>query len=437
MMRMRKRTSNRFDPASLISALAVTFCSICCTASTLADDTDKRYLIVRYDDYAPVTHYQREHSDTTIERRLFQIFERQGAKIVAAVVPFPIDDQSIHVTDPTFANAEQSWLSDEGNPWVLLLRDYVERGVVEPALHGFEHRRVPETHYRHGEFRRRSFDWQRKALKLGRDVLSDAVDARITVFVPPWNAWDADTARALSELDFEWLSPDLHHADYELSKLRVVPQITADPRSILTWVQRGDDVPAGSIAVLVTCPVDFEGDDGESYFLDLLELLAMVRASPHWRCVGFNDLPEETPQNWDARFRLAVSHDRARSVLNDTAALPPVAKLAPTLYMPTDSYEQPVKAARFGVSAVMAISALLGVLAARLGCRYVLQRKRWAVSIALVVGLIGLIVLVIGAVGIAAEGYRIRGIRWQAICCAIGFTMGLLVARGSLKSATD
>ncbi len=413
----------------------ITWTTLATTPQVGAEDL--RYLVVRYDDYAPVTHYQREHADTSIEERLFQIFERQRAKIVAAVIPFPIDGPSAPVIDPAYARVEQSWLSDAENPWVRLLSDYVARGVVEPALHGFEHRRVPAAGYRHGEFRRRPFDWQHNALKLGRDALSKAVGAAVTVFVPPWNAWDANTAQALTELDFEWLSPDLHHADYEPTKLKVVPQITADPRTILNWVQRGDAVPAGTIAVLVTHPFDFEGDGGESYFLDLLELLTVVRASAYWRCVGFDDLPKDSPQNWDARFRLAVSHDRARCVLNDTAALPPAAKLAPMLYMPTDSYEQPVQVARFGVSVIMAISALLGVLAARLGCRYVLQRKRWAVSIALVVGLIGLIVLVIGAVGIAAKGYRIRGIRWQAICCAIGFTMGLLVARGSLKPATD
>jgi predicted deacetylase len=402
-----------------------------------AQAEDVRYLVVRYDDYAPVTHYPRESSDTSVERRLFDIVERQEARIVVAVVPFPIADPSAAARDPRTSRATDSWLNDPSDPWVELLRASVDRGVVEPALHGFEHRKTVGPGRRPGEFRGRGYEWQRAAIQLGGAALSAALDRPVDVYVPPWNAWDEDTAGALEEAGFRWLSADLYHAELGGSKLTVVPQITADPRAILAWVQRGDAVPAGTIAVLVTHPFDFEGANGESYFLDVLELLAVVRASPDWRCVGLNDLPATQAAEWDGRFQKAVSYDHAEGLLGDALAAGRVFKTRPALFMPAEWYDRRLNAAWMGVGVTMLVSTLLGGVAAWFGLRLVLGSYRLVTRFAWIVGAIGLIVLVVGAVRVSMEGYRIRGVRWQAICAATGVTVAWLLVRRSARRPTE
>ncbi len=169
-----------------------------------------RYLIVRYDDYAPRVAENQAHQGIELERRLFELFDRYDAKLVVGVIPEPVSGD-IDGYDPYVADAD--WLSRPEDPWVVLLREYVDLGVVEPALHGYQHNRRTPAGHRPGEFAAQPYEWQRDELEKGRAKVAATVGRSVDVFVPPWNAWDANTARALSELGIPWLSPDLHHAE--------------------------------------------------------------------------------------------------------------------------------------------------------------------------------------------------------------------------------
>jgi peptidoglycan/xylan/chitin deacetylase (PgdA/CDA1 family) len=380
----------------------------------------QRFLVVRYDDYAPVTLYAGWHPPA-LERRLFELFERHRARLVVGVTPFPVATNS-ESDDGAGAVSGPSWLEEADNPWVVLLQDYARQGVVEPALHGFEHRRHTPAGHRPGEFCGAALAWQYQALRLGRDVLAKAVGRPVRVFVPPWNAWDANTARALIDLGFEWCSSDWQHATGPAG-LGHLPQCSADPKEILQWMGAENEVPAGSILTLVTHPFTFEPPDGDAYFRALEDVLICAEASSDWKCVGVSDLPAESSVGRDRRFQSAVAWQHARDLLEDAWGPARLAAKSPVAYRPLQWYVDHQRLQQVTLVATLTIPALLAVALGRLVATRLLRRRRW-ILLGAAAASAGLAALIIGAAFIFARGFLIRGIRWQAIC----FTAGLVIA---------
>ncbi len=382
-----------------------------------------RHLVVRYDDYAPVTDYQNRPGDVELETRLFRLFDDHNTRIVAGVIPFPVAGDRDPLHDPSNVTAGESWLTHADSPWVALLREYVDKGVVEPALHGFEHRRRTPRGTRPGEFRGQPPAWQRDALVAGRDVLAAAIGRPPRVFVPPWNAWDADTARGLDAAGFLWLSPDWHLTELPGdAKLGVVPQCTACPIEALTWIQSPDAVDPGSVIVLVTHPFDFTGPGGDAYFTALSDLLDKVSASSEWDCIGFTQLPTQPTDDWPRRFRQAVAWQRAQELLGDGIGGAALRRAEPPIFKPTAWYDRNLQKARLAVALLMILSAAVGGLGAFTTARYLLRSRRLAVAGCLLCTA-ALAALLWGAFSIERHGYHVRSIRWQAICVAAGATL--------------
>jgi hypothetical protein len=139
----------------------------------VAAGTDQRYLIVRYDDYAPFTLYDGPHAPG-LERRLFELFAAHRAEVVVGAIPFPVGTPGAGA-GPVHDLVEPSWLARVDDPWVTLLRECIARGVAELALHGFEHRQRALPGLRLGEFHGRPSKWQHEAIRRGRDALAAAI----------------------------------------------------------------------------------------------------------------------------------------------------------------------------------------------------------------------------------------------------------------------
>lgn len=394
------------------------------------------HLIVRYDDYAPTPIYDRSIPPLVLERRLFELVEARRAKIVAGVIPFPHTDHPGQILDPKSVTVAQSWLNNADDPWVKLLKEYVDRGVVKPALHGFEHRNFPGDSHRKGEFAKHPPDWQKAALRVGRDALSQALGREILDFVPPWNAWDVHTATAMQSLNFRWLSPDLHHAEIGETSIGIVPQTTWLPDQALEWIQiceaQADPALAGSIIVLVTHPFDFEPTsdshdfNGEKYFNNLSKLLEHIQTSETWNCISFEDLPKE-PRVYTHRARLAIQHHSRNAILSDAFGSSSWKMENPPAISSTDFYRQRADdlAVRLALAAFLTFT--LAMLAG-----YLLVRAFG--SPPLLAGIIALIAfaavafLIFGAWKIQERGFHVRGIRIQAIITASGAAIGTLAA---------
>ncbi|MBN1341534.1 MAG: DUF2334 domain-containing protein [Phycisphaerae bacterium] len=393
------------------------------------EPTRHRFLIVRYDDYSPVVPYRRVSVGVELERRIFELFRRYDARLVVGVIPFPIHDQTVPRRTLVSTSADASWLSDPNDPWVRLLREYVGLGTVEAALHGLEHRRRSPAGHRPGEFRWQSPQWQHGALRLGRDVLASAIGRPVRVFVPPWNAWDDATARCLATLGFDWISPDFHPIDAPIGTIRVVPQCASDVESVFEWMRSAKPPPPGAIVVLTTHPFDFEGDQAEANLRSLEALLAHVAASPEWACVGLSDLPRRSLEEWRRRWRAALIWHGSRRLLDDAGiASSFVRDDRATCYAPEEWYRSRQIPWRLAVGATAILSLLVGWVGSRAMARYGFRTRGGSRMVGYLAA-IGLVVLVLGAAEIARHGYVIRGVRWQAICVAVGATLGFLIRR--------
>lgn len=386
---------------------------------TRADDSQPlSYLVVRYDDYAPVVPYSRTTVDASLEERLFLLFQRESAVLCAGVIPFPIADPSSPRRDPESASMEESWLHDASGRWTTLLRKYVDAGVVEPALHGFEHRKNTKSGDRPGEFRGMTADAQRAAIRVGRSALDQALDQTTAVFVPPWNSWDRNTAAALAENGFTWLSADLHRGDSGVA-LGMMPQTSFDPAALLEWIKSNEIEVSGAVAVLVTHPFDFEGARGEEYFASLERLLVYVRKSPYWRSVGFTGLPANLVDESQARVRAAIALSHAGELVGD---LPLARRWAPqpvpAVLAAAECRAAMTRARIIFACVVMTVALAAGGAAALM--RWLLrERPRWRCAGGWVV-LGASAFLMLGALSIAAHDYRVRGARWISIAAALG-----------------
>ena len=380
-------------------------------------------LVIRYDDYSPISPYDRGSHGIEIEQRLFDMVARHHARLTVGVIPFPVAGIDALEHDPAKLTPKDSWLSESENPWVRLLREYVDRGVVEPALHGFEHRRRSALGHRLGEFRNQSLEWQRAAITLGRDALSSAIGGPVRVFVPPWNAWDTNTAKLLAELDFTWLSPDLHPAELPPDTVRAAPQCTANPAEALAWMRDPKLTTPGTVVVLVTHPFDFYGPRGETYFQEVEQLLRFMNDSPDWKALRFENLPAATPADSNRRFHDAVAWDHARALLADLPGVSAFLAPEPSPYRPDEWYARHTWRLQLRVAAVLALTALVGCLLAVLIGRRALPSSL-AVRISAAATVLALIVLMAGAVVIVDRGYLVRGRRWQAISGTSGVLIG-------------
>ena len=395
-----------------------------------------KYLVLRYDDYSPISPYVGPPRQIATEKRLFDLAAKYDATVSVGVIPFPIEDHDATPRNPATTQTTQSWLSDSNSPWVELLRGSVDRGVVEPALHGFEHRKRTPADHRPGEYRGQPHDWQRQTIRLGRDAMLNALGSPIRVFIPPWNAWDTDTVEALEELDFEWLSPDQHDASFDSDAIRIAPQCTADPAVALAAMEDSDDAPPGTVLVLVAHPFDFENDreKGEQYFRDLESVLAFAKSSPQWMSVGFTGLPDSSPKEATARFRSAVAANQSQEMFGDLFGQHSIGVGTSALYRPFHWYQDHLWHFRLPFIGVVTGAALAAALAAAL-----LTLRISAGRLLARIGLSGVIVAVlylgVGAWRITERGYAVRGVRWLAISVAAGAAVGLAIAairRGGL-----
>lgn len=400
---------------------------------TQAEETQQRYLVVRYDDYAPAGYDPHVSGSLATAKRLFERFEKHKSTLAVGIVPYV----GAHAVVPSDSEPGKQfgggWLLGD-DEWVTLLRDYVSRGVVEPALHGFEHHRTSPHNHRPGEFAAQPYDWQLSRIRMGRGALEHCLGTPVRGFIPPWNAWDANTVNALDDLGFQWLSVDLHHCHVKSANVQVFPQCTWDPSQALLWIREGNIPPRAAI-VLVTHPFDFENAaTGPAYFAALDELLAAVELSPDWSSIGFGELISREPQIGKlANFRRAVNADRLRAATLDTIGGNLLKPSEPIYLSPDNNARQ---ARTWGV--IASVILLLSLTAAFVVSRFLLrtfQMPKVVRTLSLLVSIATIVIGVWGAWRIHEAGYRIRGIRLQAIVVLTGAAAGIAASRRQRKSS--
>jgi hypothetical protein len=157
-------------------------------------------IIFRYDDYH-ADRGAKDASKSRIEYRLLDIFSRHQVPITMGVVPNVSEDYEVASSRHYFP------LSDDRKKFVAL-QDAVACGVVEPALHGYQHETVTQNG-RKSEFMGLQFDAQLRKIQQGQRALETWLNVPIASFIPPWNTYDEQTVRALEAVNIPALSASL------------------------------------------------------------------------------------------------------------------------------------------------------------------------------------------------------------------------------------
>lgn len=182
-------------------------------------------IFFRYDDYSSL-------SDENVDRGLIGIFQRHGLTCTFAVVP------AVTVNYPAVQGENQGELP-LGPEKLTELREAVESGAVDVALHGWRHLANEfHGHPEPSEFKGLSVDAQVQILRCGSDFLFQAVGIRPSVFVPPWNTYDDNTLLALDATGFKGVSANRYSpAPKGLSRLQCMP-MTTEIRGLRRAIER-------------------------------------------------------------------------------------------------------------------------------------------------------------------------------------------------------
>ncbi|NLG29427.1 MAG: DUF2334 domain-containing protein [Chloroflexi bacterium] len=203
-------------------------------ASSVAAPDPQITVVVRYDDYSA-------KSALELETRLFDVFRRQGLALTVGVIPLITAGE---MSDPT----PQDLLPLSAEK-AALLRSALADGTIEVGLHGYSH----QTHRAAplSEFAGLPLAAQRERLALGKAALEQAIDAPVTLFIPPWNTYDRATLDALQELGFNTLSAQVRGEVAPDGALDYVPFTCypADLRAALDLARASGD-PAPLVVVL-------------------------------------------------------------------------------------------------------------------------------------------------------------------------------------------
>lgn len=146
----------------------------------------------RYDDYSAV-------SPQAVDLGLIDVLRRNGLSATFAVIPSRTRGD---VHEPGDRDEERLQ-----GPRMSHLSEAVQDGVVQLALHGWNHRThagalPPDP----SEFRDLPYADQLDRLRRGLHLLELGTGRRPRIFVPPWNTYDRWTIRALEELGIECIA---------------------------------------------------------------------------------------------------------------------------------------------------------------------------------------------------------------------------------------
>ena len=106
----------------------------------------------------------------------------------------------------------------------------MEAGVVEVALHGYSHQSVSDK-YEDGlsEFTGTDFEVQLDKIEKGKAYLERIVGRKIDVFIPPYEAYDANTLKALEQAGFRCLSAGRYGLESDSPGLALIPSTCLIP----------------------------------------------------------------------------------------------------------------------------------------------------------------------------------------------------------------
>jgi len=127
-----------------------------------------------------------EFSGTKLEIDMFNLFKESHIPQTYATVPFKTD-----------------LINNKG--LMTILKEHLRLGLAEIALHGYSHQNYGKK--LRSEFMGMPYDEQYRKIKDGKEYLERIFHTKVKTFIPPFNAYDANTIKACHENGIGILSP--------------------------------------------------------------------------------------------------------------------------------------------------------------------------------------------------------------------------------------
>ena len=217
------------------------FTIILCLLSLSCTYAGQINIVFRYDDV-------RLQNDS-INEKIVRIFLQHHIPLVLGVIPYDANEHP--VIDP-----KSSFLAS--------LKEAVKKGEVEIALHGLNHQQI--TPY--GEFKGLSYEEQNRRIQKGKHFLDSVFNYKVATYIPPWNAHDNNTVKALNKNGITIVSSSIYDVWAETA---YYPMTTSDFREIEGLVLNNQLF--GGMGVVMMHSYDFTGRKSFEEFDKTLTLL--------------------------------------------------------------------------------------------------------------------------------------------------------------------
>lgn len=184
---------------------------------------NKIKVIFRYDDYTL--------TNNRLDSAVLSSFLQHDIPLSLGVIPFNENGQLIFAIDAAKLNT---------------LREIAGQGKIEIALHGFCHTQK----YRSGEFGGMPYEEQILKLSQGKRALDSMLYYNVTTFIPPWNAYDENTIKALEKCGFNTISSDLFGCPSGISdKINYVPHTVDNLACLINIIEHAPS--SGNLLIVV------------------------------------------------------------------------------------------------------------------------------------------------------------------------------------------
>lgn len=151
-----------------------------------------------------------EISDHQLEKRIIGLFNKYDASITFAVIPFH------------FRNNKHHALSVNSIKHIIEAEKYE---IVEVAQHGYAHiHNTYNTSNNNSEFVSLPYNLQKEKIINGKNLLDEIFQHEIKGFVPPFNSFDENTLKILTEQGFSYLSAGWDVPEPIVSNISIIPR---------------------------------------------------------------------------------------------------------------------------------------------------------------------------------------------------------------------
>ncbi len=174
------------------------------------DDKKEKKLKIffRYDDFS-------NNSNLKAESELFKAIQSKKAGIIVGVIPYK---DLKHPADKESFKGIQILSKDKS----ALLKKFHGLGIVDVAIHGFNHRDNNLLNY-NSEFAGLPGKKQAQLLSIVKKEIEKELGFSVTAFVPPFNSFDTNTVSALEKEGYTLLSAGINAEIMSINSLKYLP----------------------------------------------------------------------------------------------------------------------------------------------------------------------------------------------------------------------